>query len=137
MKLRIIRAPRCPPWPLWAVAIVAAWLALVAAGVWLSRRSNVPVELCLFRKLTGVPCPTCGATRGVLSILHGRPLRAWALNPLLFTVAAAAAAMLALRVASARSLRVECRWTRRGTVLAWGIAVALVLANWAYVIATT
>ena len=27
--------------------------------------------VCLFRAVTGIPCPSCGSTRSVISILHG------------------------------------------------------------------
>jgi len=34
--------------------------------------------------MSGLPCPTCGATRSVLSLVHGHLGDAIALNPLLF-----------------------------------------------------
>lgn len=36
--------------------------------------------------LRGVPCPTCGTTRAMWHILHGRFASAWALNPIGFLV---------------------------------------------------
>lgn len=130
--LRLVRVPRRPPWPLWAVSVVAAWLAMVGTTVLLSRQYNMHVELCMAKRFTGLPCPTCGSTRGVISILQGRALRAWAFNPLLFTVFAAWGASLAIRVAFARAVQIH--WTRRARRIAWAVAGVLVLANWAYVI---
>ncbi len=89
---------------------------------------------CVFRAVTGVPCPTCGATRGTLALLHGDLRQALMLNPL---VAAAAGAFLVGGV-------VAPLWAwRRGTVPTWdgplplwlriGI-VLLIAANWAWVI---
>jgi hypothetical protein len=39
---------------------------------------------CLFHSTTGVPCPTCGATRSVLALLEGDLPRAVTFNPLVF-----------------------------------------------------
>lgn len=36
---------------------------------------------CWFRRGFDFPCPTCGLTRSVLHVLHGRPGAAWQLNP--------------------------------------------------------
>jgi hypothetical protein len=59
---------------------------LVAGGVlatlWF--RLGLPIPICLFREWTGIPCPTCGATRMVAALLAGDPLGAAAQNPLLF-----------------------------------------------------
>ncbi|NUO78935.1 DUF2752 domain-containing protein [candidate division KSB1 bacterium] len=43
--------------------------------------------MCLFKNLTGVPCPSCGMTRAFLFLGHGRILQASALNPLALPVA--------------------------------------------------
>ncbi len=37
---------------------------------------------CFFRRLTGVPCPTCGGTRAALALAHGDLAGALAANPL-------------------------------------------------------
>lgn len=133
MSWRLVRTSRLPRWPWWAVGLGAAWAALVAAATALSRVRGVPVSLCLFKRLTTVPCPTCGGGRGVLRLLAGHPLAAWGLNPLLFTVLAVATAALVLRVVFARAVRVEL--SPRGRRIAWIVAGILLLANWAYVIA--
>lgn len=38
--------------------------------------------LCLLKRISGVPCPSCGTTRSILSILHGHFKEAFYLNPL-------------------------------------------------------
>jgi len=40
--------------------------------------------LCVFRNITGMPCPFCGGTRSVGSILRGDLGEAWNFNPLGF-----------------------------------------------------
>jgi len=45
---------------------------------------GLPWPKCWFRQLTGLPCPTCGATRSLLSLVHGNFAEALIRNPLLF-----------------------------------------------------
>jgi len=37
--------------------------------------------VCLFKKVTTVPCPSCGTTRSVIQLLHGNFLSAILINP--------------------------------------------------------
>jgi len=117
---------------MWAVAIVLVWLGLVAIDVLLSQRHGDALPLCLLRRLTSLPCPTCGATRGVLALLHGQAVQAWLYNPLVFTLGAAAALDALGRALFAR--RVEITLSPVARRWAWIIAVVLLLVNWAYVI---
>ena len=43
---------------------------------------NVTTFGCLIKKITGIPCPSCGSTRSVLEILQGNFSTAFYLNPL-------------------------------------------------------
>jgi hypothetical protein len=132
MSIEIIHVSRRPPWPLWAVLTVLVWSALGLSLVWLSAHFHRPVQLCLVKHLTGVPCPTCGFTRGALSLFGGHAARAWLYNPLLYSVLALFAAATAVRIFSARSLRVNLTDKERSA--AWILAGVLFFVNWAYVI---
>ena len=44
------------------------------------------VSICLFRTVTGFPCPSCGTTHSVLAILKGNFHEALKLNPFGFVV---------------------------------------------------
>jgi hypothetical protein len=132
MKVELVQVCRRPPWPLWAVLIVLVWSGLGVAALWLSAHLGRPVDLCLIKRLTGVPCPTCGFTRGALSFLHGQAGRAWLYNPLLNSALALFFAATAIRVIFARGVRISL--TRAERSAAWIVAVVLFLANWAYVI---
>ena len=133
MKLEIVRVSRRPAVPLWAVALAASWLALVVLVLYLERTSGLEVNLCLMKRLTGLPCPTCGSTRAAEALLlDGRPLRAFLFNPLVATVIALAAAAMAGRVVFGRALRLNL--TRRQMTVATILFVLLVVANWIYVI---
>ncbi|HEX6732387.1 MAG TPA: DUF2752 domain-containing protein [Pyrinomonadaceae bacterium] len=66
--------------------VVATWLGLAATGAYLfifepGKTGFFPI--CLFRALTGLLCPGCGATRAMHQLLHGHFLEAFELNPLL------------------------------------------------------
>ena len=71
MKIEMVHVARRPSWPLWAVLLAVVWAGLGVSAIWLSDYLNRPVQLCLVKRLTGYPCPTCGSARGVLSLLHG------------------------------------------------------------------
>jgi len=132
MNVEIVHISRRPSWPLWAVLIVLVWSACGVTLVWLSAYFHRPVQLCLIKRLTGVACPSCGFTRGALSLLHGQVAQAWLYNPLLYSVLALFSVALAVRIISARSVRINLTGTERSA--AWIVAGALFFANWAYVI---
>lgn len=50
------------------------------------RRHEMPVNACLFRTITGIPCPSCGTTHSVLSIVKGEFREAARENPMGFPV---------------------------------------------------
>ncbi len=59
----------------------------VAAYLWLgwnmaanSGDSGAPT-LCLFKKLTGLPCPSCGTTRSLLALIDGHLVDSLLINP--------------------------------------------------------
>jgi len=61
--------------------------ACAAGYIWLiltyHRTFSLALEpgVCLFKRVTGVPCPSCGSTRSVLSFLRGDFAGAILLNP--------------------------------------------------------
>ena len=132
MNIEIINVSRRPPWPLWAILIVFVWSVLGLTLVWLSAHFHRPVQLCLIKHVTGVPCPTCGFTRGALSLLGGHLVQSWLYNPLLYSVLALFFAATTVRIVSARSLRINLTCKERSA--AWILAGVLFLLNWAYVI---
>jgi len=132
MRIELVQIGRRPIWPLWAVLIVLAWCGLGTGAMSLASHLDRGVQLCLLKRLTGLPCPTCGFTRGAVSLLHGHILQAWLYNPLLYSVLALFAVVVAIRLVLARSVRVSLSRTERRA--AWILAMALFFANWAYVI---
>ena len=56
-------------------------VALVPAAFVIGRLPIRVVPSCPLRTLTGIPCPLCGSTRGVIAAVHGHLGHALALNP--------------------------------------------------------
>ena len=130
--IRLVARSSAPP----LGAIFGGIGLLAAAAVWLLRLDRIPLTLCVFKGLTGLPCPTCGSTR-VLGRLFALDFAgALAMNP--FTtlvtviVAAWAVADLAL-LPRRRALDLDVP-KRLGFALRVG-ALVLFLANWVYLIA--
>lgn len=115
-------------------AVGAAWVAAAAGG-------HVGFSPCIVKHLTGVPCPSCGATRAALALLQGDVSAAIALNPLgplLVVVAVAAAVLLARDVLTRRDVLLDmyvrfCHAVRRPRFAV--PLVALLCANWAWNVA--
>lgn len=106
------------------------------ALVGLLRLDRLPVSVCFFKIATGCPCPTCGATRAFARLFARDPMGALAMNPL---VAIGALVIAIWGVADlmlwpwGRALSVE---VSPGLArVARFAAVALIIANWAYLIA--
>jgi len=133
LNVTLQKVPRRLDWPWWSVAIVLGWLGLVAASVALSQAKGFEISLCMFKKLTGLPCPTCGATRGCLSILHGHIIDGWLFNPMLFTIFGLWVASVALRLGFGRAVKFNL--SRRQRIISWIAITVMVLVNWAYLIA--
>jgi len=107
-----------------------------AAAARLLRLDRLPLTLCVFKGLTGLPCPTCGSTRALARLFGLDFAGALAMNPFTTLVAALlgawAVADLAL-LPRGQSLRVEAR-----EPLGFALRVAallLFLANWVYLVA--
>ena len=49
------------------VKIIGLFAAVML--VWILYRTGIG---CIFRYITGIPCPGCGMTRAVVSVLHGQ-----------------------------------------------------------------
>lgn len=54
----------------------------------LSPEQEIGVSLCIFKEVTGLPCPACGTTRSTVSLLKGSFYEALYTNPLGFIASA-------------------------------------------------
>ena len=73
-------------YPLLFTACVAGYV-WVAIGRFNSFHLGKPIEVCLMKRLFHIPCPSCGSTRSILSLLKGNFIEALNFNPLGYLVA--------------------------------------------------
>jgi hypothetical protein len=97
---------------------------------------GLPWPQCVFHKLTGLPCATCGATRSAMQFFHGHFLAAWRWNPLVFFFLCGVTvfdvyAFFAL-VTPAPRLRVAFRQVEER--YARGIVMTALALNWIYLL---
>lgn len=114
------------------LAVLGLWVTVVVLSSSAFAGGEHAPTLCQFRRLTGVPCPGCGGTRGARAILDGQPEQAFDLNPLLFLFLTLWGVFLVRRLAT--GTRIVVRLTPGGRRVAWVVGVALVGLGWAYVI---
>ena len=114
---------------LWLAAAISA---IVLRPLWLAAAPHL--RACVFRSLTGIPCPSCGTTRAAIAFLQGDLMTAFINNPLaalaglLFVVGAPIAVIWTTARWSVPSLSNPLPlWVRIG-------AVFLIAANWLYLI---
>ena len=93
---------------------------------------------CVFKALTGVPCPTCASTRSIVYLSHGDVASAFFMNPL---VCAGALAALVYLLYSLFTLffvvpRVIVALSGKEKDRIRVFVVLLVLANWLYLVIT-
>lgn len=112
------------------VVAFVAWAGLVVLAYEVGRRSGHPVNLCMFRKVTGVPCATCGATRAMAHLLALDVGGALALNPLMTVLVLVVPGWVVWRVTVGRGRRMTAGARRR---VVWVVLGAL-LVNWGYVL---
>ena len=109
---------------------------LAAAAVSLLRLDRIPLTLCVFKGLTGLPCPTCGSTRALGRLFALDFAGALAMNPFTTLVAVLVAGWAVADLAllpRRRALDLDVP-KRLGFALRV-VALVLFLANWVYLIA--
>jgi hypothetical protein len=116
-------------------AILAGAGVLGGLAIRLLRLDHLPIPLCAFRAVTGVPCAGCGSTRALGRLARLDLPGAFAFHPLTTVLALAVLAWgLAdlVLLTRRRALRVETT-PREDMYLLWTFLV-LVLVNWAYLV---
>lgn len=123
------------PWAAWIVVGLVVVL-LVGYEVIQAQMSEPaggdPRTLCMLRNTTGVPCPSCGATRAAKAALRLDLAAGFGHNPLIMAAGVLFLGALLLRLLSGRALRVDA--SASGWALIAGILVVLLLLNWWWVL---
>jgi len=115
--------------------------AFVAGGVLLAAAllplNPFPITICVFLRITGYPCPSCGLTRGFVAMAHGQwlaVLQGCPLAALLYVATAlvfavnTAALLCGVRLTPGRWLK----WRMRAWVVFLCFFGLLILFNWLY-----
>lgn len=91
---------------------------------------------CVFKGISGIPCPTCGATRALMNMTEGNFMDAVTMNPLAAVLVAAALLSCLYSVVSLLFglRRVAFSLSEREKDRMRIAAVMIVLANWGYVL---
>ena len=118
--------------PGWLIFTYLAWAAITLAVHLVNKLSGHEFIICTLRRFTGIPCPTCGATRAVDAAFSGDLLAAFAFNPLVMLVLLIGIPIVVIRFVAKR--RVVLGLTRRERIIAWVTGLSLVALNWSYVI---
>ncbi len=118
--------PRERAWRAWRLAGAAMLAGGLALAAWTPPESAAWTT-CLFRRLTGVECASCGMTRALSLLAHGDLAGSLARHPLAAPYAAEAVLLWLLApLALARDWRPRRTWLR-----AWAVAhLAALLAVW-------
>jgi hypothetical protein len=99
---------------------------------------RVPLPPCLFHKITGIPCPTCGFTRAFRLMARLRLSDGFLMNPLAALVFAFMVVFVvyAAVVLAFRTPRIRFHLNgRRELNIARVLVAVVVISNWAYIIA--
>ncbi len=132
MKLTLERTD-AKLWPSgWFMGGMSIWLALVLAVHLLNKITGQELLLCTLRRITDVPCPTCGSTRAVASIFAGDLAAAFFYNPLVVLMLAGGIVVLTLRIMWRRSIKLVL--SRNERIFAWLVFFVLLGLNWWHVI---
>ena len=103
-----------------------------------SAHSSVP-SICLFKEVTGLPCPSCGTTRSLLLLMHGDFRESFMMNPFGMMLALALMVMPLWIMADAfsrsgtfyrRYAQMEYLFTHNKLIAA--SAAAIVVLNWVW-----
>jgi len=120
-------------------------MACLAGYIWVfisyQIRSSIPenqVDVCLIKKATSIPCPSCGSTRSINSILQGNFIEALLWNPFGFFILAIMVSLpllLLFDITSKKDLTFQIYQRFETTFKQKKIAIPaflLVIGNWAW-----
>ncbi len=118
-----------PAWPWVGVGLM---ILAVGAGV-IQLFPGLPLPVCGFKAATGHPCPACGFTHMLDSLLHGHLTQAYVTNPFFFIAIAVLVAWVVVGFAArlaGQDLFVDLPTGQRKWV--WIAAITGLLCSWLF-----
>jgi len=134
MKISFFRSGFAFRQNLLPLALGIIWLVLLAALLFIGINYGVDTNVCWFRHLFKLNCPTCGTSRIMLSIMHLNFLQAFLINPLVFFFLILFTLYLILRIFFRLDFRLLM--TKKESLIFWLTLALIFCLNWAYVILT-
>lgn len=117
-------------WARLIVLLMGSWAFWIA--VMYTPENPPPGLVCGFKKSTGIECPSCGITRGLTSLAHGRFRDAHHYYSPVFLVFPGVCIALIGAVLPDRIWRrlMQTRWFTAGLALGGGTTVLWILGRW-------
>jgi hypothetical protein len=105
------------------------WLPAAALGGVLVLLTLQPYSVCPFAVVSGLPCPGCGLTRSVVTLLQGRLADSWHFHPLGPVLVVLATAHAGRRLAARQwsSKVTACSWSSTPAYVWWGSLVVVMM----------
>ncbi len=132
MKIIPRSVSRWPRIPLGIVGFVALWALVVIVARLSTYYTGASLDTCLFHRLTGYSCPTCGSTRGLLAMTRGAWKESLAWNPMTMTGAVVGSMVILGRAITAKTL--EFQFTRLEKRILVILGLVILGINWAWLI---
>jgi len=132
MKLYWVQLPR----PRTVVLVVGS---LAAMGGTIMLLQLCGIMLCPLKRLTGIPCFTCGSTRALFALAHGELKSAFLLQPLIVSLVLILTPIAIGCLSTAWvHRRLPClSLTSTEKIILFITILSLTLLNWAYLIRNT
>lgn len=111
-------------------------VGLIALGVTYLKVIGPRLWDCGFRMMTGLPCPSCGATRSLAALVGGDPIASFRFNPLFFCVFLVGGAWVVYAVVAwlAKLPRLRVLISHREIPKLVLLGATLVLVSWTFLI---
>ncbi|MBA2663422.1 MAG: DUF2752 domain-containing protein [Bradymonadaceae bacterium] len=116
-------------------ALVMLPLFALPLGAWAIENAHVVFSVCGMKRLAGLPCLTCGATRATLHLFHGEPLAALSMQPMMISLYLLLLVwgMISL-VGFVKNRRVILEMSRKEDIAFKASLVLVPLINWIYLV---
>lgn len=132
MRIIVRPATRWPRILPGLAGFVVLWALVVVCARLYEHHTGSRLDLCLFHRLTGYSCPTCGTTRGLLAMARGDWGQSFAWNPLTMTGGVIGSMAVLGRAITARTLELQLTAVENRILLILGLV--LLGLNWAWLI---